>query len=923
MRKAQPSVSRKKTPVPVSNAGDASSTYPAHRAAHVALRDGSTVHVRPIRREDEAALLEFFRRLSPEARALRFFSATTDTFLIAEARRETDVDYVKTYGLVATTGPEETIVAHALYAGLEEGRAEVAFAIAQDYQGRGLATILLAHLAEVAAANGIGVFEAEILASNHKMLDVFRESGFPVEVRADIGQLKVIFPTSLTDEALERFEHRESLASVSALKRFLSPHSIAVIGASRRRGTIGGELFRNLLTYGFEGPVYPVNPAAEVVQAVPAYATVETIPRVVDLGIIVVPAAEVLRAAEQCARKGVRSLVIISAGFAETGEAGRERQGELMKICRAAGMRVIGPNCMGIANTDPMVRLNGTFVPATPPAGRVGFLSQSGALGLAVIDYAQSLSLGISSFVSVGNKADISGNDLLSYWQADPRTDLILLYLESFGNPRKFSRLARWVGRTKPVIVVKSGRSPAGARATSSHTGALIAASDITVDALFRQAGVIRTDTLEEMFDVASLLVNQKPPRGRRVGIVTNAGGPGILCADACSAEGLEIPVLGKSAQAALRELLPREASVGNPVDMIASATPDHYRETVKVVAGDPNVDAVVVIFIPPLVTRAEDVAKAILDGAREIQGKKPILTVFMSARGVPKEMKTADIRIPSYAFPEAAAIALAHAARYGEWRERPLGAPPKFEGLDRDVALAVVATALRRGGGWLDPDEVAALFRCYGLPVAEQRLVPTPEEAEAAARALDTRVALKAIAPGLVHKTEAGGVRLDLEPGEVRATAEEMANAIRRRGLESPSFLVQRMARPGVEMIVGVVHDAQFGPVVACGAGGIMVELLRDVSVRLTPLTRDDASEMIRSLKSYPLLTGFRGAPPRDIGALEDTLLRVAALVEDLPEVAELDANPIVVHDKGATIIDARVRIEASAPRLPIGARG
>lgn len=919
MRKVKPAAPRKKSPPAVPAEG---SRYPAHRAAHVALRDGSTVYVRPIRREDENALLAFFQRLSPEARALRFFSATTDTFLIAEARRETDVDYVKTYGLVAATGPEETIVGHALYAAVEEGRAEVAFAIAQEYQGRGLATILLAHLAEAAAANGIGVFEAEILASNHKMLEVFRESGFPVEVRADIGQLKVSFPTSLTDEALQRFEHRENLASLSALKRFLSPHSVAVIGASRRRGTIGGELFRNLLTYGFEGPVYPVNPAAAVVQAVPAYPTVEAIPGPVDLAVIVVPAAEVLKAAEQCARKRVGALVIISAGFAETGEEGRERQAALMKICRAAGMRVIGPNCMGIANTDPMVRLNATFVPVTPPPGRVGFLSQSGALGLAVIDYAQSLGLGISSFVSVGNKADISGNDLLSYWQADPRTDLILLYLESFGNPRKFSRLARWVGRSKPIIVVKSGRSPAGARATSSHTGALIAASDITVDALFRQAGVIRTDTLEEMFDVASLLVNQHPPRGLRVAIITNAGGPGILCADACSAEGLEIPLLAKTTQAALRQFLPREASVANPVDMIASATPDNYRESIRAVAADPSVDALVVIFIPPLVTRAEDVAKAIVDGARELHGKKPVLTVFMSARGVPKAMTSADVRIPSYAFPEAAAIALAHAARYGQWRERPLGVTPKFEQLDRDVALAVVATALRRGGGWLDPDEVAALFRCYGLSVAEQRLVPTAEEAHAAARQLGGRVALKAIAPGLVHKTEAGGVRLDLDPGEVQVTAEQMANAIRRRGLESPSFLVQRMAQPGVEMIVGVVHDAQFGPVIACGAGGVMVELLRDVSVRLTPLTREDAADMIRSLKSYPLLTGFRGAPPRDVGALEDAVLRVASLVEDLPEVAELDANPIVVHDKGATIIDARVRVEASLPPRPIGAR-
>ncbi len=895
--------------------------YPAHREADVVLRDGSTVHVRPIRPDDEGRLLAFFQALSRNARALRFFSATSETFLLAEARREADVDYVRTFGLIATAGREERVVGHAIYVARDGERAEIAFAVADDFHGRGLGTILLGQSAEVAAANGVRVFEADVLAENHSALELLRESGFPLELRAETGLIHMTFPTSLTEEALERFEERERIATVNALKVFFSPRGIAVIGASRSRGTIGGETFHNLR--GFAGPVYPVNPAAEAVQGVPAYPTVEAIPGPVDLAVVAAPPGQVIQVAEQCARKGVRALVVISSGFAETGEEGRARQAELLRVCRAAGMRLIGPNCMGIVNTDPDVRLNATFVPQTPPPGRVGFLSQSGALGLAIIDYANSLGLGLSTFVSVGNKADISANDLLSYWESDPRTDVILLYLESLGNARKFARIARRVAQTKPVVVVKSGRSPAGARATSSHTGALIAASDVTVDALFRQAGIIRTDTLEELFDVASLLAHQPIPQGRRVGIITNGGGPGILCADACEAEGLEIPILGDGTQARLRAFLPAQASVANPVDMIASATAGHYRDTIRAVGEDPGVDALVVIFIQPLATRAEDVARAIVDAVRGLAREKPVLTVFMSARGVPEALRGAEVRVPSYAFPEAAAIALAHVARHGEWRGRPRMAPPRFEGLRRDEALGIVATALRRGDGWLAPEETEGLLACYGLPLVDQRVVVNPADAGRVAEEMDGEVALKAIGPGIIHKTELGAVQLHLRGGEaVRLAAEEMGARLGTKGYHPSGFLIQRMAPEGVEMIVGIVHDRQFGPVVACGAGGVLVELVRDVSVRLTPLARDDASEMIRSLKTYPLLTGFRGAPACDVGALEDAVLRVSALVEDLPQVAELDCNPIRVHEKGATIVDARVRVAPAAPPPPLGAR-
>jgi acetyl coenzyme A synthetase (ADP forming)-like protein len=890
------------------------------RDGDVVLRDGSTVRVRAMRPDDDQALLTLLESLSEESRWLRFFSPLKGAALAAEAHRETNLDH--TFALLALSGAEEHVVGHAFYVGLDEHRAEVAFTIADDFQGRGLGTILLGQLAEVAEANNIQMFEAEVVAANHAMLHVFRESGFPIEVSANAGQLHVTFPTSFTRQAVERFERREAIAAVNALKLFFNPRAVAVVGASRQRGTIGGEIFHNLLSYGFSGQVYPVNPAAGIVQSVAAYPTVEAIPGPVDLALIVVPAAEVIEVAAACGRKGVKALVVISAGFSETGREGQSRQAELVHVCRAAGMRLIGPNCMGIINTDPGVHLDATFAPGVPPPGRVGFSSQSGALGLAIIEHANSLGLGISTFVSVGNKADISGNDLLRYWESDSGTDVILLYLESFGNPKKFSQVARRVGRKKPIVVVKSGRSAAGARATSSHTGALLAASDVTVDALFRQAGVIRTDTLEELFDVAKLLANQPLPAGQRVGIITNAGGPGILCADACEARGLEVPVLSESTQTKLRAFVLPGASVANPVDMIASAPAEHYRQAIEAVGNDTDVDALIVIFTPPLVTHAEDVARAIVDGIQNTGGSKPVLAVFLSAHAAPEELRSA--RIPSYTFPETAAIALARAARYREWREQPETATARFDDVRRDEASAIVATALTRGDGWLATEEIATIFSCYGLPLIEQRVVNDPEEAGAAAEEMGCEVALKIIAPGVIHKTEAGGVRLHLRGAEqVRGAAREMAARLASQGHSATGFLIQRIAESGVEMLVGVVHDPQFGPVVACGAGGVQVELLRDVSVRLTPLSKEDASEMIRTLKTYPLLNGFRGGPMCDVAALEEGLLRVSAMVEDIPQIAELDCNPFVVQEQGAVILDARVRVTAVEPRPLLGVRG
>ena len=908
------------------------------RARDTILRDGSAIRIRQARPEDEPGLATFLRGLAPESRRMRFAGLVSD--LEGQARRWAAPADPADCSLVAETGIADRIIAHASYDRIGPDSAEVAFIVADELQGRGIATLLLEELAERAQEAGISTFSADVLAENGRMLRVFHESGFPTRLRAEPGAVLVEFPTALTGPARERFERREQIAAAAAVHGLLYPTSVAVIGASRRRGTIGGELFHNLLSGAFTGPVYPVNPNADVVQSVAAYRAIGDIPGPVDLAVLVVPATSAVDVARACAAKGVKTIVVVSPGFAEIGGEGITRQRELLAVCRQAGMRLVGPNCMGVINLAPSVSMNATFSPTAPIGGRVGFLSQSGALGLAIIEHANRLGLGLSSFISIGNKADLSGNDFLQYWEDDPSSAVIALYLESVGNPRKFARIARRVGRSKPIIAVKSGRSAAGARATSSHTGALIGASDVTVEALFHQAGVVRTDTLGEFFDVASLLANQPLPAGRRVAILTNGGGPGILAADACDADGLIVPALPAEVRDALAEFLPAEAALGNPVDTI-EGTPDAFRRAIGVLAAWEGIDAIIVLFVPPLVTKTEDVAAAIRDAVLELPRPVPVLTVFMSAEGGPRALRDGPVKVPAYSYPEEAARALAHAVRYAEWRAAPLGSVPHFDDLREDQAAAALAAALAQidpgepgAGGtlagspiagapedgrsrWLRPDEVARLLECYGIPTARWRLVETAEDAGRAADEIGGPVALKAVATGIVHKADARAVMLSLEgAATVREAVRGMAATLAAAGHPVERFFVQQMVAGGVEMLVGVVHDRLFGPVIACGAGGAEVELLRDVAVRITPLTDRDASEMIRSLATFPLLDGYRSAPRADVGALEETLLRVSAMVEAHPEVVEMDCSPLMVLEQGAVVIDAKIRIELPLPR-------
>jgi acetyl coenzyme A synthetase (ADP forming)-like protein len=889
------------------------------RDIDVVLRDGSSVRIQAAKPSDEAAILAFLEGLSETSKALRFRDKGID--LAATARRWAGVDECSDCCVLAVQGGD--VIAQAGYDRIAPDRAEVAFTVTDAFQGRGLGTLLLKRLAETADQDGVAVFEADVQAENHKMLDVLRESGFGITMKSGPGLVRVQFPTSLTSEARARFEAREQVAAMNAVRGMLAPRSVAVVGAGRKRGTIGGEVFHNLMDGGFNGPVYPVNPSADVVQSVHAYKSILDIPGPVDMAVIVVPPRLVMQAAHECATKGVHGMVVITAGFAETGPAGRELQKELMGIARENGMRVIGPNCMGVINTHDDVRMNATFSPNAPIKGNVGFLSQSGALGLAVIEYANSLSLGLSTFISVGNKADLSGNDFIQYWADDPATDVIALYLESIGNPRKFARITRRVGRQKPILVVKSGRSSAGARATSSHTGALLGASDVTVDALFKQAGVIRTDTLGEFFDVATLLANQPRPKGNRVAILTNGGGPGILCADACEADGLVVPQVPDHIKARLAEFLPPEAGLNNPVDMIAAAPGESYRKALKILAEWDGIDAIIILYVPVLVTNSEEIAAGIRQTALELDGSVPLLSVFLSSKGTPDTLKTAGLSIPSYPFPEDAARALAHAVRYGVWAETPEGVVPQYKDTrtaEGKALIADVLASLEKNGDedksrWLLPDEVAKLLGCYGVPMAAWRLAATADEAGAAAVEIGGKVALKGVAPKLIHKTEARAVVLNLEGADaVKGAALEMAERIAAQGTQVEKFFVQQMVPSGgVEMLVGVVHDKLFGPVVACGAGGTAVEVLKDVKVRITPLTDRDAHEMVTSLRTFPLLDGFRGAPKCDIAGLEDLLLRIAAMVEQHPEISEMDCNPVIVRPEGAVIVDARIRIEAA----------
>jgi acetate---CoA ligase (ADP-forming) len=867
----------------------------------VVVRDGSTVCLRQAEESDVAALLRFLQSLSPQSLYYRFHGLPALTE--SRVRSLVGLDGSPATTLLAESGGR--ILAFAGYHRNPEApaRAEVAFAVSDAVQGHGVGTRLLEQLASVAREVGINRFDAYVMGENSRMLDVFRHSGLAETLSVKDGVCHVALSLAVTDQFLEQAATRSQIAATASVRPFFAPRVVAVVGANRTRGKIGSEVLNNLLAAEFSGTIVPVHRTAAEIGGLTAYRRVADIPSAVDLAIIVVPADEVLASVDDCISKNVPAICVISAGFSECGPEGRTREAMLIEKVRRAGCRLIGPNCMGLLNTDPAVRLNATFSPVYPPRGRVAMSTQSGALGLAILDYAKRLDIGISSFVSIGNKADVSGNDLIQYWAEDPNTSVILLYLESFGNPKKFSDIARRVARTKPIVAVKAGRSAAGSRAAASHTGAL-ASNDVVVDALFRQAGVIRTERLEEMFDVASLLSHQPIPRGARVAILTNAGGPGILAADACEANGLQLSQLSDLTRSELRSFLPAAASVSNPVDMLASAPADHYRRALAAILRDDAIDSVITIFIPPLVTDPGEVATAIAVGAQNASDK-PVLGVFMRSGGAPAALAP----IPSYAFPESAALALARVTAYGRWRSRNIIPAPPLDRFDQNAIRRIVETVIARGAGWALPDEALALLQAAGIETAASRVATDVEAAAHAACELGFPVALKALGPALLHKTERRAVCLNLaDEAGVRAAYADFAT---RFGTDMTAVLVQQMVPHGVEMIVGALQDPLFGPVIACGTGGIMVDILADTSFRLHPLNASDAVEMIDELRGARLLRGYRGSPPADEKALRDVLLRVSELARVAPEIQELDLNPVIVLAAGARVADVRLRIE------------
>jgi acetyl coenzyme A synthetase (ADP forming)-like protein len=865
-------------------------------ATDVILRDGSTLRLRPPVAEDADLLLEFFSGLSEHSLYQRFhgFPAVGPTLV----EPVLEPDWQERGSLLGSL--DGRVVALANWVRLRDPRAaEVAFAVGDGYQRRGIGTRLLEQLAARAAEAGVEEFVAEVLHENAAMLGVFRDAGFAVTRAAEGGEVEVRFPIAATSGYREQVATRDHAAVRASLEPFFRPRSVAVVGASQRRGSIGGELFRNILSADFAGSVYPVNRSGDSVAGVHGYGAVGEIAEDVDLAVICVPGEKVLGAAEDALAAGVRALVVISAGFAETGAEGTKRQQRLLALAREHGARLLGPNCLGIASSA--VRLNATFAPRSFPPGKIGFSSQSGALGLALLERAESTGLGVTSFVSVGNKADVSSNDLLEWWEDDDDTEMVVLYLESFGNPRAFSRIARRLARRKPILALKGGSTRAGSRAAGSHTAAL-AGSDVAVDALFRQAGVIRARTLDELIDVAMLLSAQPVPRGPRVALVTNAGGLGILAADACESAGLELPSPSDATRAALAEVMPAEGSSANPIDLLGGATAESFAAALPLVLADPAFDAVIALFVPTVGTNEEEVGAAISRAAATAVDK-PVLCTFVSAKGAPASLRSAA-KVPAFAYPEAAARALGRAAERGEWLRRPAGKTPEFD-CDRAEAQAVVAQAVATGGGWLDAEQARRLLEAYGVPLVPERVATTSEEAVQAARELGFPVVLKTATPG-AHKTEHGGIALDLgDEAAVLAAAERIGTPV----------LVQPFVHGGAELLAGAVQDPVFGPLVAFGTGGVLAELIGEAQFRLAPLTDLDAEELVRSGKAGRLVAGFRGTPAADGAALVDLLLRLSLLVDDLPEVAELDLNPVLALPDRCFAVDARVRVTERAP--------
>lgn len=865
--------------------------------ADVLLKDGRVAQLRPIQPDDADKLIAFYGRVSDESKYYRFFAPYPE-LSPRDVERFTTVDLDRRVAFVVTLHDE--MIGIGRYDAVSETAAEVAFLVEDAHQGRGVGQLLLEHLAQAGRERGIQRFTADVLPSNTRMLQVFREMGYEVEGSVEDGVQTLAFRIDPTESAVGVMRSREQRAEAASIERIFSARSIAVVGASRRADSIGLALVRGLVLGDYKGAVHAVNSQAESVSGLPAHKSVTDIPGEVDLAIVAVPAESVNEVVLDCAAKGVHGLVVISAGFAEEGPAGRRRQRELLNLCRSYGLRLIGPNCLGIINTTQDVQLNASLAPAMPPQGRVGFFCQSGALGTAILDSVSRRGLGLSTFVSAGNRADVSGNDLLQYWQEDDATEVVLLYLESIGNPRKFSRIARRVSRVKPVVAVKSGRSTQGV--PMGHAVKRSTAPQAAVDAMFRQAGVIQVDTLEEMFDVAQILAHQPLPAGNRMGVVGNSDAMGLLIADAAAASGLQ---------------------VADPVSLGADAGADDFEVAVEQALANPGIDALVVVYVPPLNTTGEEVADVLASIGE--QSDKPIASTFLGTEGVPELLRVTDVlggsagrgSVPSYPAPESAVRALARVVNYAEWVASDAGEFVTFPDLRTGDARAIVREVLRLAprGAVLSTEQTHAILECYGIDLWTWINVHTKDEAIAAGEELGWDVVLKAGSEHLRARPDLAHIwRGILGPDDM---AEAWDNLTGWAGMRADTrFFVQRNATDGIPLSFSVTEDALFGPLVSFGLTGAPSELLGDRAYGIPPLTDTDAAAMVSGLRSAPLLYGYRGSDPVDVAAIQDLILRLAAMKDDLPEIAELDLEPVLVSDTSMTVLSARAKVVPTADR-------
>jgi acyl-CoA synthetase (NDP forming)/N-acetylglutamate synthase-like GNAT family acetyltransferase len=865
------------------------------------LMDGRIVHVRPASETDREALAALYGRASPRSRYLRFFTAGISIDREVERLVRLSDDHV---ALVAEH--DRLAVGVASYDILNSTQAEIALLIDDAWQGDGIGSLLIEHLAATARKEGIQELVGDVLATNVTMLrtgaslapGIARDHGEDPEV------VRIHIPTHPDERALAAAGARDRTAEHNSLRPLLAPASLAVIGVSRSQRGVGYEILQAVLAGGFTGRTCPVNPHAKTIDGLDCYPSIGAIPERVDLAVVAVPASSVEQVIEECGAAQVGAAVVLSAGFAETGPSGAATQLRLLASARRHDLRVVGPNCIGVINTDPLVRLNATFAPNSPAPGRLAVASQSGAVGIAILDSAKRSGVGISTFVSLGNKIDVSTNDLLSYWYDDLSTQVVALYVESFGNPRRFTWLARALSTRKPILAVKSGRSAGGRRAGTSHTAAA-AAPDVAVDTLFRQAGVLRMDTLGELLDAARLLTEQPLPAGDRVAIVGNAGGLNVLSADAATATGLQVVELSAILQHEFADLAPHLAGVMNPLDLGADAPPETIGRAIRAFGSSGEADALVVTLVA---TRSNDLPGA-LAAVAEAANDQPQLPIVVVGVGGDSPLRLGSRNLPVYELPEDAVRALGHACRYARWRREPTGNRPVIPGIDRAAARRIVAAALADGRGWQSVALTHALMACYGIPLLKTRLAPSVEKALREARELGFPVVMKATRPGLVHKSELGGVHLGLSSeSAVRDAYLAIAHSLEE--LE-PQVALQPMVPTGVELVVGVAHDPLFGSLVMVGLGGVQTDVLGDRSFRALPLTDRDAAAMWRELRAAPLLTGYRGAPAMDTDALEQLLLRVGQLAEDFSEVSELDLNPVVAVSAGVAALDIKLKLQ------------